>query len=172
VPWLALVEVDVADDAGGEAVVEGLGGEVVRDDLLVGGVEPEPRRQVQRRRRRRLLHLGHNGHLRHLLRPPPTFKAPSFPHRTAPHAATRLDEEEEEETDAEAGEREACVKEKDAGFGNERMDLGLGGRNRGAAFIRLDAEESRAEAACGRSLRRLAPTVGWGFTSFTEPKLS
>jgi hypothetical protein len=46
VPWLALVEVGLADGARGEARVGGLPGEVVRDELLVGGVEPEPRGQL------------------------------------------------------------------------------------------------------------------------------
>jgi hypothetical protein len=46
VPWLALVEVGLADGARGEAGVGGLPGEVVRDELLVGGVESEPRRQL------------------------------------------------------------------------------------------------------------------------------
>jgi hypothetical protein len=46
-PWLALVEVDVSDDEAGEEAVESLGDEVVGDHLLVGGVEPEPRRQLQ-----------------------------------------------------------------------------------------------------------------------------
>ncbi|BAS85333.1 Os03g0624700, partial [Oryza sativa Japonica Group] len=45
VPWLALVEVDVGDGAGGEAEVGDLAGEVVRHQLLVRRVEPEPRRQ-------------------------------------------------------------------------------------------------------------------------------
>jgi hypothetical protein len=46
VPWLALVEVCLADGAGGEARVGGLPGEVVRDGLLVGGVKPKARRQL------------------------------------------------------------------------------------------------------------------------------
>jgi hypothetical protein len=46
VPWLALVEVCLADGAGGEARVGGLPGEVVRDELLVGGVEPKARSQL------------------------------------------------------------------------------------------------------------------------------
>jgi hypothetical protein len=47
IPWLALVEVDVSDDEAGEEAVEHLGDEVVGHHLLVGGVEPEPRRQLQ-----------------------------------------------------------------------------------------------------------------------------
>jgi len=45
VPWLALVEVDVGDGAGGEGEVRDLAGEVVGDELLVRRVEPEPRRE-------------------------------------------------------------------------------------------------------------------------------
>lgn len=44
-PWIGGVEVDVADGGGGEGGVHGLPGEVVGDELLVGGEEPEPRRQ-------------------------------------------------------------------------------------------------------------------------------
>lgn len=46
VPWLAVVEVHVGDDDAGEAPVLGLAGEVVGHHLLVGGVEPEPRRHA------------------------------------------------------------------------------------------------------------------------------
>ena len=45
IPWLALVEVDVGDGAGGEGEVGDLAGEVVGDELLVRRVEPEPRRE-------------------------------------------------------------------------------------------------------------------------------
>ena len=49
IPWLALVEVDVGDGAGGEGEVGDLAGEVVGDELLVRRVEPEPRREPHRR---------------------------------------------------------------------------------------------------------------------------
>jgi len=46
-----LVEVDLGDDGDGEALVGDLAAEVVDHQLLVGGVEAEPRRQVQLRLR-------------------------------------------------------------------------------------------------------------------------
>jgi hypothetical protein len=45
VPWLGPVEIDLADSGGGEAGVGRLRGEVVREQLLVGGPETEARRQ-------------------------------------------------------------------------------------------------------------------------------
>jgi len=46
VPGLGLVEVGLADGERGEAGVGDLAGEVVRDELLVGGVEAEARGQL------------------------------------------------------------------------------------------------------------------------------
>lgn len=45
VPWLGLVEVDVADNWRGEAGVHGLPSEVAGDELLVRREEPKARRQ-------------------------------------------------------------------------------------------------------------------------------
>ena len=47
IPWLALVEVHLPDGVRREARVEELLQEVAGDDLLVGGMEPEARRQEQ-----------------------------------------------------------------------------------------------------------------------------
>jgi len=51
-PWVQLVDVDVGDDGDGARQRGRAVAEVVQDELLVGGVEPEPRRQLRRRRRR------------------------------------------------------------------------------------------------------------------------
>lgn len=60
VPRLEAVEVDLGDGVDPEAAAEDAAAEVVGDELLVGGVEAEPRRQGHRRRgggvRRRLAH--------------------------------------------------------------------------------------------------------------------
>lgn len=45
-PWLALVEVHFGNGTAGEVAVEDLLDEVVGDELFVGRVEPEPRRQM------------------------------------------------------------------------------------------------------------------------------
>lgn len=45
-PWLALIEVDFCDGPTSEVAVENLLDEIVSNELLVGRVEPEPRRQV------------------------------------------------------------------------------------------------------------------------------
>jgi hypothetical protein len=57
VPWIELVDVDVGDDRDGARRGGGAVAEVVQDELLVRGVEPEPRRQLRRRRLRRGDHL-------------------------------------------------------------------------------------------------------------------
>jgi hypothetical protein len=54
VPWVALVDVDLGDDGHGAGHGGGLPGEVVDDELLVGGVEPEAGREG-----------GHGGGARH-----------------------------------------------------------------------------------------------------------
>lgn len=45
-PWLALIEVNFSDGPTSEVAVENLLDEIVSNELLVGWVEPEPRRQV------------------------------------------------------------------------------------------------------------------------------
>nr|ACN34811.1 unknown [Zea mays] len=52
VPWVELVDVDVGDDGHGARRRRGAVAEVVQDELLVRRVEPEPRRQLRRRRLR------------------------------------------------------------------------------------------------------------------------
>ena len=47
VPWLELVEVDVADDVEVDLLGGDLLAEVVVEQLLLRGVEPEPRRHTR-----------------------------------------------------------------------------------------------------------------------------
>jgi hypothetical protein len=47
VPWLELVEVDVADDVEVDLLGGDLLAEVVVEELLLRGVEPEPRRHAR-----------------------------------------------------------------------------------------------------------------------------
>jgi hypothetical protein len=51
IPGIRLVEVDLGDDGHGQLLPRHLPAEVVHHELLVGGVEPEPRRQVELRLR-------------------------------------------------------------------------------------------------------------------------
>ncbi|URD95338.1 hypothetical protein MUK42_29731 [Musa troglodytarum] len=48
-PRVVLVEIDLGDDGHRQALAGGLAAEVVHNELLVSGVEPEPRRQVELR---------------------------------------------------------------------------------------------------------------------------
>ena len=52
-PWVELVEIDLGDDGDGDGVRSALANQVMVHQLVVRGVEPEPRRQLQLR----LLHL-------------------------------------------------------------------------------------------------------------------
>ena len=49
-PWLALVEVDLGDGIDAEGPAADLAPEVVSDELLIGGVEAEARREGGGRR--------------------------------------------------------------------------------------------------------------------------
>ncbi|THU71524.1 hypothetical protein C4D60_Mb04t02340 [Musa balbisiana] len=48
-PRVVLVEIDLGDDGHRQALAGGLAAEIVHNELLVCGVEPEPRRQVELR---------------------------------------------------------------------------------------------------------------------------